>query len=154
MFTRALALLALCLSLPAMAYQEGDALSQDVVKKLQLNNEELTIVDFFAEWCVSCRKELPEVNQLYKELKGTGVTFKGVDVDEDVEVALEFQRQLGLEFPVVNDPEQALIAEFKPIGMPALYYIYQGKVIKIRFGAINNIGDVITDDLVKMGVQL
>ena len=73
MFTRALALLALCLSLPAMAYQEGDALSQDVVKKLQLNNEELTIVDFFAEWCVSCRKELPEVNQLYKELKGTGV---------------------------------------------------------------------------------
>ncbi|MCW1891472.1 hypothetical protein OK016_29090 [Vibrio chagasii] len=35
-----------------------------------------------------------------------------------------------MEFPVVNDPEQALIAEFKPIGMPALYYIYQGKVIK------------------------
>ncbi|MCZ8498760.1 thioredoxin domain-containing protein [Vibrio lentus] len=72
-----LALLALCLSLP-LAYQKGDSLSPDVIEKLQLNKDELTIVDFFAEWCVSCR-ELPEVNQLYTELKGTGVTFKGVD---------------------------------------------------------------------------
>ncbi|GEM75724.1 TlpA family protein disulfide reductase [Vibrio sagamiensis] len=154
MLIRALALSALCLSLPTLAYQEGDSLSQSVIEKLQLNNNKLTIVDFFAEWCISCRKELPEINQLYSELKGTGVTFKGVDVDEDVEVGLEFQKQLGLKFPVINDPQQSLIAEFKPIGMPALYYIYQGKVIKRRFGAINHIGDIITNDLMEMGVQL
>ena len=74
MFTRALALLALCLSLPALAYQEGDSLSPDVIEKLQLNKDELTIVDFFAEWCVSCREELPEVNQLYTELSKAQVS--------------------------------------------------------------------------------
>ncbi|MGF1753179.1 TlpA family protein disulfide reductase [Vibrio makurazakiensis] len=154
MFKRILALFALCVSLPTFAYQEGDSLSEEVIKKLNLSANELTIVDFFAEWCVSCREELPEVNQLSVELEGTGVSFKGVDVDEDIEVGIEFQKQLGLTFPVINDPEQDLIAEFKPIGMPALYYIYQGKVIKIRFGAINHIRDVILDDLSDMGVQL
>lgn len=147
-------LLALVWSLPSMAFQEGDTLSESASKGLNLNPEQLTIVDFFAEWCVSCRHELPEVNALYRTLDGSGVTVVGVDVDEEVEVGLAFQRALGLEFPVVNDPEQALIGEFKPIGMPALYYIYQGQILKVRFGAINNIGQVITDDLASMGVQL
>ena len=147
-------LLALVWSLPSMAFQEGDTLSESASKGLNLNPEQLTIVDFFAEWGVSCRHELPEVNALYRTLDGSGVTVVGVDVDEEVEVGLAFQRALGLEFPVVNDPEQALIGEFKPIGMPALYYIYQGQILKVRFGAINNIGQVITDDLASMGVQL
>ena len=77
-----------------------------------------------------------------------------MDVDEEVEVGLEFQKSLGLTFPVVNDPKQQLIAEFKPIGMPALYYIYQGQVLKVRFGAINDIRNVILTDLADMGVQL
>ncbi len=154
MFQPILALLALCISLPTFAYQEGDSLSQEVIKKLNLDSSELTVVDFFAEWCVSCRKELPEVNQLSNELEGTGVSFKGVDVDENVDVGLAFQKQLGLTFPVINDPSQELITEFKPVGMPALYYIYQDKVIKIRFGAINHIQDVIIEDLTSMGVQL
>ncbi|MCW1891473.1 thioredoxin domain-containing protein [Vibrio chagasii] len=57
------------------------------------------MVDFFAEWCISCREKLPEVNQLYKELKGTGVTFESVDVDEDVEVGLEFQSLTRIGIP-------------------------------------------------------
>ena len=103
---------------------------------------------------MSCRHELPVVNQLYGELSGTGVTFVGVDVDEDIEVGLEFQKSLGLNFPVVNDPKQQLIAQFKPMGMPALYYVYQGQVVKVRFGAITDIRSVILDDLAQMGVQL
>lgn len=154
MFQRIFALLILSISLPVSAYQEGDTLSKEVLTRLNIDSSELTIVDFFAEWCVSCKEELPEVNQLANELEGTGVSIKGVDVDESVEVGLQFQKQLGLTFPVVNDPNQELIAEFKPIGMPALYYIYQGQVLKIRFGAINHIRDVIIGDLTAMGVQL
>lgn len=154
MINRIIVLLALVWTIPALAFQEGDVLTDSAAQRLNLDAEQLTIVDFFAEWCVSCRHELPEVNELYGELEGTGVTVVGVDVDEEVEVGLAFQKALGLDFPVVNDPEQSLIGEFKPIGMPALYYIYQGQVLKVRFGAINNISQVITDDLAEMGVQL
>jgi len=154
MINRIIVLMALVWTLPTMAFQEGDGLTDSAAQRLGLDAEQLTIVDFFAEWCVSCRHELPEVNELYRELKGTGVTVVGVDVDEDVEVGLAFQKALGLDFPVVNDPEQSLIGEFKPIGMPALYYIYQGQVLKVRFGAITDIRQVIIEDLAQMGVQL
>lgn len=154
MFRKWLITLALVMSSPLWAFQEGEILTDTAKSRLSLDSNKLTIVDFFAEWCVSCRHELPEVNDLYQSLEGTGVTVLGVDVDEEVEVGLAFQKQLGLDFPVVNDPDQELVNEFKPIGMPALYYIYQGQVLKVRFGAINNISQVITADLAEMGVEL
>ena len=154
MFRKWLITLALVMSSPLWAFQEGEMLTDTAKSRLSLDSNKLTIVDFFAEWCVSCRHELPEVNDLYQSLEGTGVTVLGVDVDEEVEVGLAFQKQLGLDFPVVNDPDQELVNEFKPIGMPALYYIYQGQVLKVRFGAINNISQVITEDLAEMGVEL
>jgi len=154
MFRKWLITLALVMSSPLWAFQEGEMLTDTAKLRLSLDSNKLTIVDFFAEWCVSCRHELPEVNDLYQSLEGTGVTVLGVDVDEEVEVGLAFQKQLGLDFPVVNDPDQELVNEFKPIGMPALYYIYQGQVLKVRFGAINNISQVITADLAEMGVEL
>lgn len=154
MFRKWLITLALVMSSPLWAFQEGEMLTDTAKSRLSLDSNKLTIVDFFAEWCVSCRHELPEVNDLYQSLEGTGVTVLGVDVDEEVEVGLAFQKQLGLDFPVVNDPDQELVNEFKPIGMPALYFIYQGQVLKVRFGAINNISQVITADLAEMGVEL
>jgi len=63
-----------------------------------------------------------------------------------------FQKKLGLTFRVVNDAQQVLVNDFQPIGMPALYYIYQGKVLKVRYGAINHIRQVIIDDLRALGL--
>lgn len=136
----------------ALAYQAGDILSPQAQRQLAMNPQELTIVDFFAEWCVSCREELPEVNTLAQQLAGRGVTVVGVDVDEDVAMGKAFQKKLGLTFRVVNDAQQVLVNDFQPIGMPALYYIYQGKVLKVRYGAINHIRQVIMDDLSALGL--
>ncbi|MCZ8488898.1 hypothetical protein O9992_22075 [Vibrio lentus] len=58
--------MALCLFLlPALAYQEGDSLSPNVIEKLQLNNDELTIIASLQSGASLAAKELPEVNQLY-----------------------------------------------------------------------------------------
>lgn len=157
MFTRWMAILAFLfstqlLATQALAYQAGDNLSPLAQKQLKMDPNELTIVDFFAEWCVSCREELPEVNTLAQQLAGRGVSVVGVDVDEDVAMGKAFQKKLGLTFRVVNDPQQVLVDDFQPIGMPALYYIYQGQVLKVRYGAINHIRQVIIDDLRALGL--
>ncbi len=137
----------LVLSSSALAYQQGDPLSSAAQQALGLNPDELTIIDFFAQWCVSCREELPEIETLSRQLTGRGVSIVGVDVDEDVEVGLAFQRELGLTFRVVADPQQVLVTDFQPTGMPALYYVYQGKVLKVRYGAMNDIRQVIIADI-------
>lgn len=128
------------------AYEVGDVIDEDVASKLQLG-QELTIVDFFASWCVSCKKELPHVNALSQELNVSEVKFVGIDTDKDVNKGLAFQKKLDLKFSIVEDSKQELVTKFNPIGMPAIYYIKDKKILKIIFGAIDNIDDIIKNDI-------
>lgn len=153
MFKKWLVVFTLLLSSQAHAYQEGEMLSASAQAQLRLDPNRVSLIDFFAEWCVSCRAELPEVNELTPELSALGVDVVGVDVDEDMAVGIAFQQSLGLNFRVVNDDKQTLVDDFQPIGMPALYYVYQGQVLKVRYGAINHIGDVVMSDLKAMGLS-
>ena len=40
-----------------------------------------------------------------------------------------------------------IVAKFNPIGMPALYYIKEGKVVDIIYGAVDNIDQKIISDM-------
>jgi thiol:disulfide interchange protein DsbD len=41
------------------------------------------VVNFWATWCVPCRKEIPSFNQMNKDLGPKGVAVIGVSLDED-----------------------------------------------------------------------
>ena len=147
---RLLALL-LLLTPPASALQRGDSLPPALSKQLALDPQKIALVDFFASWCVSCRIELPEINELSHQLSGQPIEFVGIEVDEDPKLADAFLAELGLDFRVIRDPGQEIVSIFEPIGMPALYYIYDNKIIGVRYGAIPQIGQVITGDLRQLG---
>ena len=138
--------LTLLLTVNTYAYKVGDTISPDVAQHLKLNKNGVTAINFFASWCVSCRKELPLVNKLSKTI-AKHYSIVGVDSDEELKEGLAFQKLLGLTFYVYNDVKQKVTASFNPIGMPALYYIKNNKVVKIRIGAINHIDKVIQKDL-------
>lgn len=137
------------------ALERGDKIPSHIAKKMNLNPNQISVIDFFASWCVSCRIELPEINQLAKTLNDPQVAFIGVEVDEELEVAQAFLAEMKLEFPVVMDQSQEVISVFEPIGMPALYYVHNNKVLGVRYGALPHIGQVITNDLKALkGLQL
>ncbi len=128
------------------AYEVGETIDNSIAKKLNLGNN-ITVVDFFASWCASCKKELPLVNKLSKKLDENEVKFVGIDTDEELDEGLSFQKELGLSFFVLNDTKQEVVAKFNPIGMPAIYYIKDKKIVKKIFGAVDNIDDVIKKDI-------
>lgn len=136
----------LFLSVFSYSYEVGDKIEKSVASKLNLGKG-ITVVDFFASWCVSCKKELPLINKLSEELAENRVKFVGVDTDEDISEGIAFQKKLGLKFFVVNDNKQEIVSKFNPIGMPALYYIKDGKIVKKIFGAVNHIDEVIKKDI-------
>ena len=39
------------------------------------------VVDFWATWCPPCRKEVPELNAIYKKYRSRGLVVVGVSVD-------------------------------------------------------------------------
>ncbi len=133
------------------AYQIGDAVSPEVQQKLSMKENKVYVVDFFASWCSSCKKEIPYISKVHQKIDANQVEIIGVDVDKDIKKAKAFQDSFkqsnGLTFRVVNDPENMVIKEFNPMGMPAIFYIQDSKVVNVIYGAVDNIDEVIMADL-------
>lgn len=150
--TRTLASLLLALICSsAHAYKVGDSVDPSVLSKLGAEHGKVTVVDFFAEWCSSCRKEIPLISALNSRIDKKTVDIMGVDADDTLAAAEGFQKELkakgALNFRVSNDIDQSLVRMFKPKGFPALYLLKDGKVAKVHFGAMPNIDQLIEADL-------
>jgi cytochrome c biogenesis protein CcmG/thiol:disulfide interchange protein DsbE len=42
---------------------------------------QVVLVNFWATWCIDCRKELPILDEIYKELQAQGLEIIGVSTD-------------------------------------------------------------------------
>lgn len=136
------------MSFSAHAYNVGDKVDPAILKELNVNPNKVILVDFFASWCTSCKKELPVLDKM--NIDKSKVEIIGVDTDKDVAKGKAFQQKLNLKMRIYNDPSQKIIGQFKPFGMPALYYIKNGKVVQIRQGAIPKIDEKVMQDLKKL----
>lgn len=57
------------------------------------------LVNFWATWCPPCVKELPEINQFYKEAKGQGWQVLGLALDK-AEPVKAFLQKTPLDFAI------------------------------------------------------
>jgi thioredoxin 1 len=58
-------------------------------KREVLDHDQLTVVDFWAEWCGPCRAIKPVVDELAKEFEGQ-VKVGKLDVDNNPEVSINY----------------------------------------------------------------
>jgi len=147
-------ILTLLLSSLLFSYQEGDTIGQNIQTKLNIKEDKIYIIDFFASWCKSCKKEIPYISKVHQKVDSSQVEIIGIDVDKDIEKAKSFQKELksknALTFRVINDPQNNIVKEFNPIGMPALFYIQNKKIVHVIYGAVDNIDKIILDDLKRL----
>ena len=131
-------------SIAVMALETGEQLPKNIQEQLKLEPNKVYVVDFFASWCKSCKKELPLVNKIYQEKV---VEVVAVNVDKNREDGEALVKELNLTFPVVYDQDKSLVKSFDPLGFPAIYYIQNGKVLHVIFGAVDEIDKKITEDI-------
>lgn len=143
--------------LPALAYNLGDSIDPAILARLGASPEKVTVVDFFAEWCASCRKELLLISAAHGRADRKKADFVGVDTDDSLAVAEAFQKELkakgAIGFRVVNDVDQGIVRKFKPRGYPALYLIKEGRIVREFVGAMPNIDAVIERELKALGAE-
>ena len=130
-----------------MALDSGDALPKLATQKLSLENDKVYIIDFFASWCHSCKKELPLINKLNNSIDKNTTEIIGVDVDENIEDGKTFKKELALNFKVINDANNEIIGAFNPVGMPSIFIVKNGKIIAVIVGAKENIDSYILEGL-------
>ena len=82
-----------------MATPEGTELSvMDEVEQ-----HELTILDFWASWCQPCVREMPNMVALYDAYHDKGLGIIGISLDEDHEQWTKAIKSLGLKWPQISD---------------------------------------------------
>lgn len=75
------------------------------------------LVNFWATWCPPCVKELPEINQFYKEAKGKGWQVLGLAVDQ-LDPVKAFLQKTPLDFAVALAGPEGL-GLVRELGNPA-----------------------------------
>lgn len=127
-----------------MAYNTGDMLDKAVTEKLGLKKDKLYVIDFFASWCRSCKKEIPLISKVHRDKV---VEVIGINVDTDASKGKAFVSKHKVPFRVVYDTNKVLISVFNPVGIPALYYVKNGKVLSMHIGAMKNIDKKIIEEV-------
>ena len=146
MFKRTLLILGAS-TLMCMALTQDEMLPVKVTEQLELKNDKIYIIDFFASWCHSCKKELPLINKLNEQIDQNSTEIIGIDVDEKLEDAEAFQEELKLNFRIINDTNNELISLFDPLGVPAIFIVKNSKIITVITGAKDSIDSYILEGL-------
>ncbi len=89
----------------------------------------VTLVNFFASWCLPCRAEHP----LLKTLTGHGIVLVGVNYKDKPEAGQAFLAELGNPYAVVAaDREGRTAIDFGLYGVPESYLIDKNGVIRFK----------------------
>ena len=63
----------------------------------------IVLVDFWASWCGPCRKDMPNIVNIYKKYKDKGFEIYGVSLDQDKSHWVEAIAKDGITWPQVSD---------------------------------------------------
>jgi thiol-disulfide isomerase/thioredoxin len=102
--------------LPATQRPDPVALSGKTLEGADLDVTSLrgkvVVLNVWGSWCAPCRKEAPDLEQAYTELKGKGVQFVGVNVNEQsASQAVAFQKKFAVTYPsLADDGGKSLLA--------------------------------------------
>jgi len=99
----------------------------------------VVVLDFWATWCPACRRELPEIDKLYRRYQSSpDIVVWAVDVNHGGETpakAADFARQHGYILPIAFDGSNAADALLRDSGFPSLLVLDKsGRVRLIHTG--------------------
>ncbi len=95
----------------------------------------VVLVDFWASWCVPCRRSFPWLNEMQKRYGERGLVVIGVNVDSARSAAEDFLREVPAQFQIVYDPSGALASQYQVPGMPTSFVFGpDGKLVSNHIG--------------------
>ncbi|MGD0713864.1 MAG: TlpA disulfide reductase family protein [Gaiellaceae bacterium] len=81
------------------------------------------VLNFWASWCVPCKGEAAMLEQAWKQYRGQGVVFLGVDYHDVTSDARTFLSHHGITYPTVQDGSGAVGDRYGLTGVPETYFI-------------------------------
>ena len=89
----------------------------------------VVLLNFWATWCPPCRKEMPDLETLYRQFKDRGLVILAVS-DEDAGKVRPFIAEQKVTYPILLDPGRKVNELFQIEGIPKTFvYDRNGKLV-------------------------
>ncbi|ARF15447.1 thiol-disulfide oxidoreductase ResA [Sporosarcina ureae] len=118
---------------------EGDTAPDFELVDLEGNKHRLSdykgqgvFLNFWGTWCPPCKKEMPHMEDLYKDFEAKGVHILTVNVGEPkVKIEL-FRDDMNLSFPMLWDKNKTVMDLYNIKPLPTTFLINsEGKITKV-----------------------
>ncbi|UGY91289.1 TlpA family protein disulfide reductase [Streptomyces gobiensis] len=101
---------------------------------------QVVVINIWGSWCAPCRKEAPELRKLSQKTEPLGVRFLGIDIRDNKSAAKAFERNYGITYPSIYDPDGRTATGFRqlaPRAVPTTYVLdKQGRVAALSIGPL------------------
>ncbi len=113
----------------------GVAHAEQATLDLEQLKGKVVVVDFWASWCVPCRRSFPWLNEMHGKYEDDGLVIIGVNLDQERSEADAFLDEFPASFRIHFDDTKDLAREFDVVAMPSSYLINRnGDLVKRHFG--------------------
>ena len=95
------------------------------------------VLNFWASWCVPCRREMPTFQALHERFDDR-VVFIGVNHQDRRSDALDLLEETGVRYRTAHDPEGQVARDYGLFGMPTTVFISpDGQIVGRRTGEMD-----------------
>ena len=101
---------------PATMFNRKD-INDKMLNLEELKGKKYILLDFWASWCPPCRREMPNLVEVYKQYKAKGFEIVGVSLDSKQDAWEKGIKDLNITWPQLSD-----LQGWKNSGA-ALYYV-------------------------------
>lgn len=111
------------------AFQLGDLDNPQRIVGKEIFREEITLVNVWATWCISCRVEHPFLNRLQQQ----GIAIVGINYKDDTMAARTWLAELGNPYRLnVIDKDGRLGIDLGVTGAPETYVVDHEGIIRFK----------------------
>lgn len=95
----------------------------------------VVVVDFWASWCVPCRRSFPWLNAMNRKYADEGLVIIGVNLDRERSDAEKFLKEYPADFQIYFDESSDLARDFEVVAMPSSYLLGRdGSIVERHYG--------------------
>lgn len=104
----------------------------DLPEKVRLSDlrGRVVLINFWASWCLECKKEAPDLEATYQRFKDRGVTFIGVDYLDTERFAYDFLREYNVSYANGIDLQQRIAMLYRITGVPETFVVDKNGIIR------------------------
>ena len=111
------------------------ASSADETLDLARYEGKVVVLDFWASWCVPCRRSFPWWNTMQANYGDAGLVIIGVNLDNDLQEAVKFLGEYSADFIIHYDEDKVLAKQYGVQAMPSTYILGRdGELFARHFG--------------------